>query len=318
MSTKDKVNERKFLYKKVPQIKEYRHIYANSKNEIYACDLADYSHENGINKGYILVCVDVYTRYLMTAVLKTKSKNEIEKALLKMFHDYGQCKAIHSDKESALIHSKMLKDMGIEVYHTEHTEADKVSGSSPIAERTIQTIRGWLQQYSDVTMMKQWKIHVDEVTDDFNHKVHSTTKMKPNDAFWNSDTKQIDQNTTERLVEDHERDIKTDPKLVEDTNVVIPRHKKTFEKGYTQRWESDVLQIVEVLNTKPVSYRLSNGMIAYKEHLQALSDSNVKTLTTKVPKPKKAKAIVETDDEPISSRVRSKTMYPNMFQNKVK
>lgn len=277
------VEERKFLYKKPAKIKNYRLIISKENRETYGIDLADYTgSEQGSNRGYILVCIDYNSRFLMTAVLKNKDTKSIETALFDMFKEYGTPLRIHCDKESALIHSKLIKDNDIEVYHTEASEHNQ-SGGSPIAERVIQTIRGKLEQLRDVSTARGWKQHVKKVTDDYNNTIHRTIEMKPIDAFNLEDETPLNNIHKERILEHNEnmKKVKTDKKLTEGVPVVVPRTKKTFEKGYTQTFSDKVLHIQRVLNTSPVTYLLSNGKFYYKEQLQFLTSDKVNILERK-------------------------------------
>ena len=54
-------------------------------NYNWQADLADFSKEEGSNKGFILVCIDVYSRKVHGHVLKTKSEKEITDGFKKFF-----------------------------------------------------------------------------------------------------------------------------------------------------------------------------------------------------------------------------------------
>ena len=83
----NKVEERKFLYKNVPKVKDFRQIHVPHKLHTFGFDLIDYTGNNaGSNRGYILVCIDYFTRYLMTEVISKKDKASIEKALKSIFN----------------------------------------------------------------------------------------------------------------------------------------------------------------------------------------------------------------------------------------
>ena len=61
---KEKVEERKFLYKRVPKVENFRQIQVSSIDHTYGVDLIDYTGNNqGNNRGYILVVVDYHSRF---------------------------------------------------------------------------------------------------------------------------------------------------------------------------------------------------------------------------------------------------------------
>lgn len=277
------IEARKILYKRVPKIKHTRQIVSDGVRNIYGFDLADYTgNEGGTNRGYILVLIDYYSRFLMTKVINHKTKAEIENALAELFDEYGEPENIHSDKESGLISSEYLKEKNINVYHTTgHDNAQ--AGGSPIAEAVIKTIRTKLQQWRDVTIGKAWKQHVKKVTDDYNDTVHSifkTKNMTPRQAF-EDEGDDLDQLHYENKVRHNLKVLngsKENANLQEEAKVLIPRQKAQFEKGYTQKWDDKVLTIKGVYNTVPVTYQLSNGKFYYAEQLNFLSKEQAQIL----------------------------------------
>lgn len=278
-NTKDLVAKRKFLFKRVPEVQYHRQITVTEKNDTWGVDLADYTgNEKENNRGYILVAIDFFTRYAMTAVIRNKTKSCVEHALESFFTSYGKPKKINSDKESALIHSKLLKSHQVELYHSQSSDKN-TDGSSVLAERVIQSLKTQLEQYRSVTIGRQWKAHVDEVTDNYNHTIHSSIRMKPNDAFW-------DDNVQESLLEHHlQRKLthdKEDPDKFKDVQpddvVVAAKEKQKFEKGYTQRFKAEALTVVEIRDTHPKQFVLSDGTITYGEHIQKINEEQQEVL----------------------------------------
>ena len=244
-----------------------------------------------------------FTRYAITEVITQKNKVNLEGALKNAFQKYGKPKYIHSDRESGLVHSTYLKNEGVELYHTDTNHAH-TSGGSPIAERFIQTLRGKLEQKRAVTVGRGWKQHVPVATSEYNTSKHRTLGMTPEEAFYKTSQNEVAQVHVDRIKE-HEEKVNDSEKpkkeLKENAKVIIPREKKTFEKGYTQKWSDKVLTITQVLNTVPKTYYLSNGRFSYANELQFLDDNKVKMLETK--KTRQTKPV----QEPIASRTRAQT-----------
>ncbi len=156
MIQEDKQN--KFLYKKPQKIKTFRHITSLVPNAIWAIDLADYTgKEQGNNRGYILVCIDIFSRYLYTRVMNKKTANDIWINLESIFQEAGtNPKFFYSDREAGLLSNEIdekLTSKGIQVYHVDGAYS---RGGSPIAERVIRTIREKLEQLRDVTTFRNW------------------------------------------------------------------------------------------------------------------------------------------------------------------
>ena len=72
--------------------------------------------------------------------------------------------------------------------------------------------------------------------------------MKPIDA-WNSDEVELDMKHRE-LIDEHDAKVNTKTaKVKENDQVVIPKKKTKFEKGYTMTWSDKPLTITKVLTT---------------------------------------------------------------------
>jgi hypothetical protein len=278
------VQERKFLYKKQKPIKNFRKIVSTENRSIYGVDLADYTgNEAGANRGYILVCIDYHSRFLMTKVINKKDMPSIEKALYEIFEQFGTPLKIHSDMESGLIHSTLIKENNIEVYHTSASEHNQ-SGGSPVAERVIRTIREKLEQLRDVTTARSWKQHVKVITNEYNYAKHSTTGMRPIEAFHLEDEtplNEVHKANLEKHDEHVKETFKPNKNLQEEAKVVVGRQKKTFEKGYTMTFSDKVLTIKQVLPTIPPTYLLSNNKFYYKEQIQYVDKDKVNVLERK-------------------------------------
>ena len=272
-----------FLYKRVKKVKDFRMIKARYKGEIFGFDLITYvGSESGSNYGIIVLCVDYWSRYCWTRVITKKNMQQLNKALLSIFEEAGgPPDHIHADQEAALVNSKMLKEKGVRVYHTTSTIGHQ-SGGSPISERLVKTLRGKLEILRDTSVARSWKHHVQRVTDEYNNEKHSTIKMTPYEAYWDTEKDDEIEEIHEERYEKHVDNIDEPKKLhEEDKNVLIPKEKKTFEKGFTRKWSKEVLKIEEVLNTKPVTYKLSNGKIVYHNQIQALNKKQEEYLKPK-------------------------------------
>ena len=107
------------LFKRAVYNFNRRAIQSDSKGDILGVDLADFSKEEGPNRGFLMVAIDYYTRKLFTRIMKSKKASDLEEALRSIFEEMGmKPKHIHSDKEAGIVNSQFLKSQGIQVYHT--------------------------------------------------------------------------------------------------------------------------------------------------------------------------------------------------------
>ena len=74
-----KKQETSQIYKKPIKVKNYFPIYAKHKNHIFQVDLMDVSNMSHSNKGvhFLLVCIDVFTRFLYVVAIRNKTKNTV-------------------------------------------------------------------------------------------------------------------------------------------------------------------------------------------------------------------------------------------------
>ena len=69
-----------------------RHVYSKAVDQIWTADLVDMQRYASVNKGYkyILVVLDVFSRYAFARPLKTKSGVNTAKALENIFQSSGR------------------------------------------------------------------------------------------------------------------------------------------------------------------------------------------------------------------------------------
>lgn len=246
------------LYKKVIYKFPRRPTVINGKNDIWGVDLADYSKDG--HPGYILTVIDYYTRKVWTRRLTRKSEVQISDALESIFLETGEKpKKIHCDKESALIHNKMLKKNGIDIYHTYFM-------GSPITERVIRTIKEMIEKERQKITAKSWKPVVESVTNVYNNNIHSSIGAKPNDAY-------IDPELVREKNHLNSYEKRKEPKtrLNVGDHVLTYYEKEKFVKGYKQRWNEDPNIVVRVINSNPMMYELDDGNRYYIQELQKIT-----------------------------------------------
>ncbi len=94
--------------------------------------------------GYIMNCIDVFSRRAESILIKSKSKEEIRKGLEYMFKTFGQKPtSIQSDKEKGLYALKdELQKQGITLYSV--ANAYDYGYSAPIVERFNRSMREYM------------------------------------------------------------------------------------------------------------------------------------------------------------------------------
>lgn len=243
-------------------------------DDTFATDLAQLDQYSRQNKGYkyILVVIDCFSKYLWTRPLKTKSAQDVSKAMQTIL------------KVSGRIPKKIISDNGKEYYNTQFQGVMKkynihhYSTFSPlkasIAERVIRTLKEKLFRLFTLNGNHKWIDLLEDVTNAYNDTKHSTIKMKPND---------VKKKNEKSLLASVYGNIKiVDKSKYKVGEIVrISKYKHLFQKGYTPNWTTELFKIVKVKITSPTTYLLEDmqGHIIkggfYEEELQKTKQPDV-------------------------------------------
>ena len=240
-----------------PKLKKFprRGIFSPNVDRIWTMDLMvveKYSKQNK-NYKYILVALDVFSRFAWARPLKTKTGKEVTGALRDIFTKSGRKPSrIWSDDGTEFFNSQvqgLLRENGITLYSTFNEP------KASIAERFIRTLRRKMEMHYIVTQSTVWYNVLQDLIDEYNSDFHRSIGMSPNDAI-----------KIENYAKVFDKQY-SKPKLAPSKNsllevgdkVRISLHKRHFEKGATANWSEEIFEIVEVMrNYNPVVYKLKD------------------------------------------------------------
>ena len=245
-------------------------------DHIWATDLLDLQRYARVNKGYryILVVVDVFSKYAWLRALKTKKGNEVSSALKDIIKNSSSPpKFLWSDRGFEYLNTfvkKLLKHYGIHHYFTYNTE------KCVIAERFNRTIRTWLEKYFETSRHTVWYNILSDLEKRYNNSKHRSIGLTPIQA-------RLDENYMSVLNKlnfpDKRNDIVASFKIGD--RVRISTNKDIFEKKTaTKNWSKEVFVVDAIKKTVPLTYILKdlNGEIIegsfYKEELQKTKIKN--------------------------------------------
>jgi hypothetical protein len=227
-----------------------RKVYAPGVNNTWSCDLIDYLSLKKYNEGYayILICVDVFSKFVRAVPLKDKSALTV----LRAFHTFDTLpQKLWTDRGKEFYNKLMEKfcaDHNITLYST-YGESKSV-----IAERFNRTLKGWIQIRMTKDNTFNWSEELDTMIDQYNHRKHSTIKITPieaqsPDSFWKV---YMALYGPDMWPED---DQPSKPLKV-GNYVRVSRLKDVFEKGYDANWSWEVFKISKVNATRPLTYSI--------------------------------------------------------------
>lgn len=241
------VNE---LHKPARKNFKRRSVIIKGIDDLWQADLIDIQKYSKENKGfkYILVIIDALSKYAWVAPLKTKTKEEIQKAIQTIIAESGRCpKNLQTDLGKEFYNSlfkKLMYKYKINHYSTFSTK------KASIVERLIRTLKTRLYKYFSLHGNYQWVgNNLESIVRSYNNSIHSTTKFKPNDVNVRNEHL-VKQN----IYNSQRKRLPCRNKYKVGDKVRISKYKTHFSKGYTPNWSTEIFKIIKVNATNPVTY----------------------------------------------------------------
>ena len=254
----------KNLFKKPQTEFDRRTVTSQGVNDIWAIDLVDFAKQKG---GYVMNCVDVFSRYAQSVKLKNKSKAEMERAIHELIKLYGaKPKKIWCDLESGVQALEThLNGMGIELYHTDNSYRGEGTHSVPIVERFNRTMKYWMyiyKQESETNMnWAQLLVHtIKRFIPFYNTRVHSSLGRTPEEVYsgkYNNEVNSIQTvNENARKIEGKTFNI--------GQSVNLAKREDPFRSKTVTNFHKKPFSITEIKPTNPTTYTLAGkGKTAY-------------------------------------------------------
>ena len=226
----------------------YSNIAAPDIASSLQCDLLDLSKYKGVNRGYswILMVVDIYSRYAWLIPLKNKKTPTVLKAFEQLFASDKKLppKNITSDNGSEFINKQiqaLFSKRGVKHWRAEPGDHHILG----IIDRFSRTVRTMLRKWWAMQNTKQWIDVIDAIQDNYNDSVHRTIDARPADV-WSG------------------KAIPIRPKAVEVESfsvgdLVRKRVVHTNFEKKTERWSRDVYQIVRAVGRGYILKNTSTG-----------------------------------------------------------
>ena len=254
----------KNLFKKPQTEFDRRTVTSQGPNDIWAIDLVDFAKQKG---GYVMNCVDVFSRYAQSVKLKNKSKAEMQRAIHELIKLYGaKPKKIWSDLESGVQALEThFNGMGIELYHTDNSYRGEGTHSVPIVERFNRTMKYWMyiyKQESETNMnWAQLLVHtIKRFIPFYNTRVHSSLGRTPEEVYsgkYNNEVNSIQTvNENARKIEGKTFNI--------GQSVNLAKREDPFRSKTETNFHKKPFSITEIKPTNPTTYTLAGkGKTAY-------------------------------------------------------
>ena len=260
------------LHKSVRRNFPKRFVFVRHVDDIWGMDLVDMGKISRKNSGfhYILMVIDIFSKYGWSLPLKTKTGKEVASALQTLFKE-NRPKKIWVDKGTEFYNhdvSKVLKKKDIEIYSTNNDE------KCSVIERWNRTIKTQLWKYFSANGTQKYTDILQPLMDRYNSTKHRSIGMTPSDARKPSNRTQVFKNLYFKKVQTRNKE----PKYKVGDKVRITVKKNIFEKGFTVNWTDKIYTITEVLKTLPPTYKIKDDRQGiegtfYEEELQKTAEN---------------------------------------------
>ena len=231
--------------------KEYLKVQVHYKDHTHASDIVVMPNKSKEGFKYILVVIDLFTRYGWAIPIKDKKQETLVEAFEYCWDKYKRVpEYIWFDKEAGIT-SKYFKSFldkkDIILYHTQN------EGKSVFAERFILTLKNIMWKHFTAVGNQKWSNDLlQAIVKKYNNKIHRSIKVTPLEA---SDNPELVKDVNN--INNHKNDsLPNKIKFKVGDHVRIFKYKKHFDKGFVSKWTGEIFIIKNVLNTKPITYRI--------------------------------------------------------------
>ena len=242
------------LHKPLRHTFQKRYVFAQNVDDIWSAGLVDMralSDEND-NCNYILMIVDVMSKYGWARPLLSKSGKALKEALDDVFKQGILPNKIWADQGTEFYNKDVkafLKKHKVSLYSTGNPE------KSSVVERWNRTMKTWLWKYFTANGTHRYIDVLQALVKKYNSTKHRSTKLTPVEARKPSNYLQLFRNLylekVKQLSKLYEGKV---PKFKVGDKVRLAVLKDTFEKAYIINYTDKIYTIKEIKKTLPFTY----------------------------------------------------------------
>ena len=264
------------LHKPIHRRFKRNRVMVGGLDQQWQMDLADMQSIQKFNDGYryLLVCIDVFSKYAWVIPLKNKTGPSLVEAFKLILTSGRKPEKFMTDQGTEFFnkHFKaLMKEEDIELYNTyNETKAS-------IVERLICTLKTKMWRYFTAKKTMRYIDVLPDLVYSYNHSVHRSIKMKPAQV-----TADNEKQVWHTLYDDRDTSKPHRYKIKIGDQVRISKIKCTFEKGYLPNFSKEIFTISKQIPRNPVVYKLKDydgeelkGTFYEKELQKAIKQDDV-------------------------------------------
>ena len=231
-----------------------RRVIAPFKDYQFDADTADMSFYSRHNNGYkyFVLLIDIFSRYVWTVPLKSKTGQEMVKALKSVFAQGRQCVQLRTDKGTEYLNryvNSYLKEEGIKHFETQNQP------KSSYAERAIRTVKTRLTRYMTHKQTHKWVDVLGEITRSYNNTYHRSIKQTPASIKDKDEVFQWKLQYDTLPEKPRDKTTYARYKFKKGDEVRVSFLRKTFQKQHDERWSRETYTVI--------SRGMNNGIPQY-------------------------------------------------------
>ena len=229
--------------------RKYRKVLVYFPNDIWSADIVEMNSEGMKEQNddykYILVVIDLFSRYAWTRKLKNKNAVETAKAFESIIKDSkAKPNALWVDQGKEFYNKDVKQVMkNVKIYSTYG------EGKASYVERLNRTLKNMMYKRFTINMNRKWINILDEITKDYNNKIHSGIGTTPN-KLYNSD---VDIPVNIEPSENGKAKFK-----VGDRVRISYKRRPTFDKAYLPNWTWEIFTVSKVIKSSPITYKIKD------------------------------------------------------------
>ena len=210
-------------------------------DEQWDADLMDMvslsSHNGGVR--YVLVAIDIFSRYTWLRPLKSKHGKEVVDAFASIFAKGRKPSILRTDKGTEFtghVTKQYLKEQGVTHFVTQNEV------KANYAERVIKTIKGRIFKYFTKKQTYKYIDHLQDFVTSYNNTYHRSIKMKPVDVTKENEAALWEQQYADPYKK-KKKQVKFKFAVGDLVRISYLRH--TFMREYEQKWSEEIFKVAK-------------------------------------------------------------------------
>lgn len=237
------------VHKPIRKQKEYRKVIVYYVNDIWSADIVEMNSDGMAEQNdgykYILVVIDIFSRYAWTRKMKSKTGKETADNFKSIINEAGEKpNAVWVDQGKEFFNKDVQKILnGVKLYSTYG------EGKAAYVERLNRTLKNMMYKQFTVKQNRKWIGMLDEITQKYNNTTHTATGKKPAKLYADNP----------KLPVDVEETPKSEPKFkIGDRVRISYKRRPVFDKAYLPNWTWEIFEVSKVKKTNPWTYKIKD------------------------------------------------------------